>query len=542
MVAEAHSVATDRGLGEIAGRTEGDFGSLPRLQRGRSEATRLTLREKLVVGSALLPLTIFPWLLGGMRYWTHLAFVIASILPVIALLLPLDRQSATIGESLRRLAGFPPLIPSLLLAVYIVIQMANPAFEMVLTPAALWPFEMRALPSESYVSWLPTGYRVVREDILPSQHLMVFTGIFMICASVWAGARQRKALRLLLWGIVINGFALAWLVVLQKLTSADQILWSFHSRNENFGGTFVYRNHGGTYLYTCMGLALALCFHYLHRAFKTGGSAGPLPFLLFISFFIWGSVIMMGSRGAAIGATAILVFGVTLFGAKVILSRSVRGALVVLVTMSAISVAALVAYPYVEKPVQETLTRLRLTFDGEPSSNLVPGSLDNSTNLRVRVAKASLTMIQFAPWFGYGAAGFSYFFPFFQQYDEELLYKDSAIYRDKHIRRPYHRRRLFMQRFIHTHSDWLQYTIEYGAVGMGFILAAFLAPGLRVIHLIGKAQLFNWVLTAICIVLLLHAIGDFVLSNPPTLSLLCVAVVVSACWMLETAQPRKEPA
>lgn len=492
--------------------------------------SRLSLREWLVLVTASLPIIIGPWMEGAMRWYYQAVLAGLCVPPFLMLLIPLRGASSTVGQNLKAVLRFPALIPGLLVLIYIGIQLWNVAWDFVPTPLGWTGFEMLYRNSESFITWLPQGFEGRFEIMDGWRHLIILSAMWLLFSAIWGGLRRRKALIALLWVVGINGAILSLVVILQKVTGTNQILWTFESGNPSFAGTFHYRNHAACYLYACLGVNIALGFYHARQAARELRASSPVPLFVFQAVLIVFAIFMTGSRASMIFTTLLLMLCGSLLLGK--MARSgIRVLLTRLLAIGALAGVVLtltlpIVYPHIEESVQRFLP-------SDKASGLDPG-------LRIRASKMTFEMFSDNLWYGWGAGSFYYFFPHYQQRDMQLMYRAAALERERHVVIPWERRRNIMLRISHAHNDWMQYLAEYGVVGFGLLLLSLgmmLAPVLRNLHAVSTE---NLVLMATVGLILLHAVADFMLSNPAILTVMCLLLTLNALLLAEHQRPRND--
>jgi hypothetical protein len=92
--------------------------------------------------------------------------------------------------------------------------------------------------------------------------------------------------------------------ILQHLTEAKAVLWTFPSSNKHFWGSFFYRNQGAAYLNLILVAAGVLFFYHAKRTREFSRSGGP-HFLCFVFF-----ALTAASIGLALSRGGILFGGI----------------------------------------------------------------------------------------------------------------------------------------------------------------------------------------------------------------------------------------
>jgi O-antigen ligase len=149
-------------------------------------------------------------------------------------------------------------------------------------------------------------------------------------------------------------------------------------------------------------------------------------------------------------------------------------------------------------------------------SLLVDGG-DASAQLRAVASQASGEMLGDRWPLGWGAGSFRFGFPIYQMRHPEIYFPEGRNFDNR-------------LHWEHAHNDWLQWPIEYGAVGMlllaitpMFLLVRFAQAG-------GLTNPFALPVALGCLLVLGHSAADFVLQNPAVLATWAVALVVATRW------------
>lgn len=488
--------------------------------RGGERHPPLGLREWLLLASLAVALCVPPWLLGGMRPWAQWWMLGLAAVPFALLWLPLPGNMPTIRENARKLLCFPVFWFGLFFLLYIAVQSWNVSWSYTLgNDGKQW--WMTKLPSDSYVSWLPTGMAAPFAQMNGWRVLIIFAVPLLWLCAFWIGLTRRRSVLLLAWAFALNGFCVTILLILQRLTGAEGIYWTIEGPNNYYGGPFTYRNHAGAYLNLVLGVQLALYFYYSARAQRVMQRSSPHLLLLFMAFMQAVGLMFCASRGALLTAALIIVCAVLLFiGQSLVGGR--RG--FAIGSAAGLFIAAIAyfmwpvmqqSFPELERRWQQSLRTLELD------------ELDR--DVRVLASQATYRMFSDNPWTGWGAGSFRWYFPVYQQQEERL---HRVVDRRGRVRRTFW--------WQQAHNDWLQYPAEYGIIGcvpLAAILLYWLFAALRHIRRWGA-----WVLplfVAVCSVLL-HALVDFPLQNPPVILALACVIALPAKLLGVSAQLRKD--
>ncbi len=459
-----------------------------------------------------------PWMLGSELPTSQIILASLAALTFLLLFIPLPGKSTTVWRNCIILFRFPAFWLGLLFIAYIVIQVANPAWQYFPTTRGIWFWEMAPLPQEAFISWMPTGFRTLEPFTGPnkimdgSRHLMILAGGFLLTCALWVGLRSRKALLGLLWVLSINGALLAMLVFLQKITGTTSMLWTYEPRgNPPFVGTFLYRNHGAAYLYLCMGCACALGLFHLIRDGRSSAKSSPFPLLFLFAVLMLLAVFISTSRGGVILATVLVSLVLCILVLRIMKSGWRRFAFLCAGLVCVAGVGLFFATQF-RHGIDETIDRFK-----DDSGKLSTDTMFLSkTDTRVRQYIVTWQMFLDSKFTGWGAAGFAYFFPSYQIRDVTLFYRpevaiDPQAKVDEFERRGYYTKYFFP----HAHSTWLQALVEYGILGcLPLYLALLSFFAIIAISYKGLAS-YHLILLGSTVLILGHSLIDAILNNPP---------------------------
>jgi hypothetical protein len=68
--------------------------------------------------------------------------------------------------------------------------------------------------------------------------LASFTAAFTLIWGLWAGLTRRKPVLLVLWTLLFSGFGMGLVAILQHLTEAKAVLWTFLPVTKTSGALF----------------------------------------------------------------------------------------------------------------------------------------------------------------------------------------------------------------------------------------------------------------------------------------------------------------
>lgn len=439
-----------------------------------------------------------------MHRWSQFISLLFSLAGFIVSMIPRHRSEDGFAP-FTRLRRFPVTWAGLLFLIYIVVQGLNPAWRYVYNTDSWW------LEPVSHIAWLPSGMQVPFAQSSPWSALLIFGSLWLLVCSVWTGLTRRRSYWVLFTALAANAFLLAMLGILQQLTDAKRIFWSYLPSNGTFVASFIYRNHAGPYLNLMVALAVGLgCWHY-ERSQRRHEKSSPAAVLAFLAVFVAIMVIFSYSR-ASIGV--LLVFCVSIiitlaarrFFRKPGPTRNRMDLLVLVIVFSGFLGLCLVSLR------MEKVWHRFAPIASEPT---------NSISTRTIARVASRDMLQERWFFGWGAGCFRYGFPLYAQKYPEIYYSSRG-----------------RQRFWeHAHDDLLEFPIEYGVLGLSPLVYILGGACWQLVRRRFWRNSVSLYLVLACLLTLSHAWVDFVFQNPAVLLTWCVLLVAAVRWV-EMDQPR----
>ena len=465
-------------------------------------------REWAVVFFGGLTLAFTAWGLAGVQLWSLHTLLAGGLLTLLLAIVPLPQSwNGADGEhgnrqNIKRLLRFPVFWFGAAFLVYISIQGWNPAWEQVRDERGWWVEEVEA------ISWLPTSVDASYKPMDAFRMLSSFGATFTLVWGLWVGVRRRSSAVLLLWTLVISGVGMAIVAMLQKFTGADAVLWTVKSSNENFWGTFFYRNEGVAYLNLIIFACGVLYFYHFNRVERRGLSGGAHLLLFVFVAVLYTSIGLALSRGGILfGGVMTACFFIAAAG-RWLFSTSVRNSiLLTLLIGSLLGGGGYMMFQYVD--IQDIEARF-----GDIEETIATADQDS----RAITTKITWKMAQEELWLGWGAGSWRYIFPMYQKSYPEIYYERYHPRKGWIGRRVYH----------YAHNDIVQFLFEYGIVGCSFLLLTF---GYWVWCLLFRAS--GNALSAVMLLIGLsmafgHAFVDFIFQSPVYWlafnGLLCVSV------------------
>ncbi len=417
-----------------------------------------------------------------MRLWAQYISIGLAALTFIIALIPrhyTDENSRTGSHHLSlwpRLLKFPLFWIGLLLLIYIAIQ-------------------------GPHIKWLPHGAESPIDWANPWRALMIYGSAWLLMCSLWIGITRRRALQIILVGLVSNGLLLAIIAAAQRLTGTNKILWFVDSPNQIWG-TFFYRNHGAAWFALMVSLFCGLAFWHYLKALRTFAKSSPAALYGFLSLLMIVTVIAGYSRGAVISTLLflglfIITFLIRQFTLPAYPQKNVITVFLILI---------LAGFTFVGLQglnAKNTWDRMEQLFDGE----------SKTMEARETATQATYDMWKASPWLGHGAHSFRFIFPVYQQH-YPMIWKAG-------------KRRLYWE---HAHNDIAQTSAELGIVGVSFILLGWLWALGRFIRTRAWANPLSITLLLGTICTLAHSWGEFVFQNPAILITWVCFGIISLRW------------
>ena len=422
---------------------------------------------------------------------------------------PLSSTTAVV-----RLLRWPFFWFSLVFLVYLLIGALNPAAEVVRDERGWW---VQAI-QPTFAVWLPTSVRSDYEPMNAWRVLASFTATFSLVWGLWAGLTRRKPVLLVLWCLLLSGAAMGLVGILQHLNEAKAVLWTFPSSNEDFWGSFFYRNQAAAYLNLILVAAAFLFFYHAVKTRQNLRSGGPH----FLCFFLFaGTATSIGlalSRGGILfGLILSFVFIALLLLYAIQSIFHVRSLILSVLTLLLLSVGSYSIIIYIDlDAIEQRFGDIEATIE-----NADQNARAISTQATWEMAQARLAQ-------GWGAGSFRYIFPMYQRNYPKIYYSR------------YHPQKGGSGRsmFRYAHNDIVQFVAEYGLVGTSLIFGGIAMLVLQSLYhsrgqtfavlilLAGTSQAFG------------HAFLDFIF-NSPAYWMAFIGLLVAAAKLLQLEATRR---
>jgi O-antigen ligase len=464
-----------------------------------AEPARGTRAEGMVVAVVCGWSVILPWLIGGRLWWAQ---ALNALVGALALAMAMGER-----ENRRWLRRSPVFWLGLAFLGWQLIQALNPWLVAKPFVPGAFAWDVDAVPN---VAWLPGGIRADYFESNSWRELVYWIGPLLL-ACAWSAAVRRRRSAWWLWGATFgNGLLVAIVSFLSIYFPTHKILWFYveHGLNDYVFhpwiyhiqmGAFSYANAAAVYLYLALSAGLALVMLIQSRARREGRDSGFSWVVLLGCTLLMAAMVASGSRAALVLGTFILLTGLVAMAATAVREQGfsfgrVLPSLALLVLM-AIGVGTL----FVKTP-PKALQRLYQLPDWRHET-------------RFLLWKTSAHMTHDRPWLGYGGGSYRYISPYY--FRQEGVFLDSSYLGGLGFRANY------------AHNDWLQFVMEFGALGAAPLLALLL-------FLYGRALWrARWLGPSAGLILLgtvvvvFHACFDFPLHNAAVVTLFFLLLVSS---------------
>lgn len=461
--------------------------------------------ELLLALVASLHLTFLAWAMGGRAPWAQLVSAGLGLAALGVALWPrrytdeLAPDGDFILHTWPRLLRFPLFWLGLLFLGYIAAGALNPAWTRISTPV-VWYIEAR-----EHIGWLPTSVDAPFERMNAWRMLAIYGAPWLLGCALWVGITRRVGAQVVLTALVVNGALVSLLAIIQKMSEAKQMLWFINVPAAYFHGTFVYKNHAGSYFNIIFSVALGLAIWHHVRSLRRLERASPAPAFAFAVVVLAACVFMSGSRTAMLLLAGYMILSLVIFFVWRSRNRPGAGnpALSGLFAAGTLVMVAGTAYFLNLDNSIEQIKRLG-----------TDRGYKKAVESRVQARQATWDLFRDQPLTGWGAGSFRHAFPLHQQNYPDIFRanKKNVYFWD------------------HAHNDYVQALAELGVVGVLFPVLALLWMVVKLCRLGALAHPAFLLLTLGLGLTLAHAWVDFPLYNPAILTTFCAVWVLVVRW------------
>ncbi len=459
--------------------------------------------EHALVVLASLHLCFLPWAMGTRDPWAQFVSLGIAIILFVVALLPrrYSGELAPDGEftlhTWPRLVRFPLFWLGLALLTYILLGALNPAWERVSTGVTWW---IETIP---HIEWLPGSVKAPFERMNAWRMLAIYGAAWLLVCALWTSLTRRNAAQTILTVVVVNGFVLSLIGILQKMTGTDSVLWLFKAPVWYFHSTFIYKNHAGAYFNLIFVLTLGVGIWHHVRSLRRLERSSPAPVFAFGTVAVGACVFLSGSRTAMILLASYLIVALFIYLFWRGRDRSTASNPLVSAVLSFGAVTFIGASAYFLN-LDHSIDEIKDAFGSGRAA-----AIDS----RVIARDATYELFQDRPLTGWGAGSFRHTFPMHQTEYPEITRSGG--------------RELFWD---HAHNDYVQGLAELGLIGICFPALALLWVVVKFCRLGALTNPAFLLLTLGFGLTLAHSWVDFQLYNAAILTTFCASWILTLRW------------
>lgn len=458
-----------------------------------------------------------------MLWWSQwTSFAIAALAFLVAVFPRNYTDAHTAAASFRlypfsRLIRFPFFWLGLVYFGIFAIQMANPAWIYMTNDRSWW------LESVEHIAWLPHG--VANAPFRPMnawRTLLIHGAVWLLVCSLWIGLTRRRSARILLYTVALNGVTLAAVLILQRLTNSNELLWNWPAPSSYHVATFVYKNHGGAFFAMIAAMCAAFAWWHADRASRRLTKSHPGLLYAFLAIVVCVSLLFTYARAStALGLAFLLIVGAGY--AVHAFFKPQGGPPPIIAAMTAILCAAFLGFCAWSLNVEKVWARFERLFEQDKTVSI---------EHRRIAATATVEMGNDSPWLGHGFSSYRYLFPLYQRNHPQIYSKPAWVNKQRT------ERRLFWE---HAHNDYAEYYAEGGwtAVALAAALLACIGASLRRSAIFSQPALLVFVGAPTLVAL--AAFADFPFHNPAILLTAASVLAVTLRWAAMERQSTSRP-
>ena len=375
----------------------------------------------------------------------------------------------------------PFFIPSVILILMGVIQILNPAYMVYLKDSVTY------IKKLEHIKFLPSGISGDCElGVSLKSVAELFTGA-LFAVSIWMYRRDGRFMGFLLRFFAANCALMAVLAVAQLKSGANMVYWTFPS-GASFYGTFYYVNSACAFLF--LGFAAASASAVLDFC-------GKLKYIKLFAWILCGAAILCAIYfSSSVGAkmSAVLFAGFAIAIALFAVLRRFCGAKI---AAAALAIAIFAAIP-------AAVYGLNRGFESLPKTK------QDSLAGRFKMYEFSKYVFMKAPILGSGADSYQYIV------QSHPNYKNSA-FSGKNLNSP--------------HNELIAFACEYGVVGAGAVVGAFILWGIAVFKSRRVLGFATALIAGGVAVSVIHSRFDLFYHEPSVMIALCLMMALAAAPM-----------
>lgn len=349
----------------------------------------------------------------------------------------------------------------------------------------------RVLLLQEFQQHLPVVVDVARSG--PAVYFLTGLWLLAVIACNRRFELPRVALRTGAVVLLLNAAVLTGVGFWFELNGSKLLLGHFPARAHYFFSTFYYKNHWAVFGILNAALATGFFFRDLPRWLHEGRRAGGGVIALLLVLFIGISLPVAESRS---GTLLFVILSLLLLG-KVCFAVPSRGIRVMALLAAVAAVGG--AFFFSKAELDEGWRRTQQQVDRAGSWNF--------DRIRTEIGPQTCReLLRIRPWLGWGYYSFSSIFPAFAP--DQFRRRDGSL-------------RMHME-FAHT--DWWQFTAEFGIIGMLLLWVTIVGALVRAgLGKLWRAPLERWILIG-CALVLVQAVYEFPLSNPAVMVLFTLLI------------------
>ncbi len=481
--------------------------------RPKAKTYALQPLERTLAGVIITLLIFLPWALGGLRVWGQWPMFGLSVLAFLIALIPrtYDDRYHT-GGNLRlymwpKLLRFPIFWLGLLYIALVICQICNPAWRFRSSNNSWW------LESMDYVTWLPHGIEGTPFTMMNGwRALMIHGSAWLVVCALWVGITRRKTAQLILTTLAINGVVLAFIVILQRLTGTQKLLWLFDSPTTYFAASFTYKNHAGEFFALILALCLGLAWWHTRQTERKMGKSNPGMVWGFAALLtVVGQMFTFARAASAVGLVFLVMVAVA-FGLRLLFRRS-GGPSPLITAVTTLLGAAFMTIAITQMDSDKVWKRFERLFKEDQAGSVTSRQL--ATQSTLDMARENIVL-------GHGVGGFRFLFPLYQQHYPEIWTRIGPIGPKK-----WGQQRMYWE---HSHNDYVEFLAELGLVGIGLAVVALLTVLIAAwqVNLFGQFGLLL-MLGGPALVAATAAV-DFPMHNPAVLFTSLAVIALTLRW------------
>lgn len=356
--------------------------------------------------------------------------------------------------------------------------------------------------SPPYIDWLPGAV-----DTTGSWDMIVwFFPAFVALLIVRHAFSNSRMIRLLFWGMIINASLLAAFGLVAPILAKNYPLWLtsiLPRQTVHYFSTFGYPNHAGSYFILHLGLTCGLLFYYFTNRKEETRLRPNVRILFLIALLLFSAIHLTRSRYAILFAWVMAVlFTACLLRLLVRENPYARKTAVYAIIITGFLVTgSLALYISAKDDVRSKLSTLAS-----------PGKfIRDQFDMKFWQVKSAAEIWRDYPLFGIGGESYR---EYVMQYVKDPKRRSFAIYN---------------RGMANVHNDFMQFLCEFGAVGVGLLVAVLVLLTVKIIR--SRQWKNGFVLFGLLGLsgVLIHSLIDLPFRSPPII--IAFTVVLAAYGM-----------